>query len=162
MHHIQKIAVGAAGFGMAAMLFAAPAFAADQDGVVTGYETGYTYHQGLATGAGGNLMAAQSGSQAAPATYYQPAHAATPAAPDTGSISSAPSSGALTADASGATYDATPAAPDTGVSNAPSYLSSISASTWIAIALLVIAFIVLVAMLAGGTETTVRRTYQRY
>lgn len=47
---------------LGSLLFALPAAAADE--MVTGYETGYQYRQGLATGAGAALMSADNGTTA--------------------------------------------------------------------------------------------------
>lgn len=151
---IASIAVGSAAF-------AAPAFAE-----VTGYDTGYTYHQGLANGDGAYLMsqADQSG---------QTSTAVVPAADTTGTaVSEQPTTETQVMQVPAAqTQAVAPAAqPAAAEAVTPSFmatLASLSPATWGAIALIALAVIIGIAMLLAEAEprrtvTTTTRSYQRY
>jgi hypothetical protein len=155
---IASIAVGSAAF-------AAPAFAE-----VTGYDTGYSYHSGLANGDGAYLMSGQGQSE-------QASTAVVPSTDTTGTaVGTQPTTETQVMEVPAASSQAVapsvapavqPAAAETAAPSFMATLASLSPATWGAIALVALAVIIGIAMLLAEAEpkrttVTTTRSYQRY
>ncbi len=141
-----------AGIAAGSVAFAIPALAD-----VTGYQTGYSYHEGLANGDGAMLMmAGNQGDAVSSADTSTAAPVSTAPAQPVSVITNESAAPAVAP----AAETAQPAAAATN----GSFFASISPVTWGAIALLVLAFLVIVAMLAREPEEVRRteRVYHRY
>jgi hypothetical protein len=154
---IASIAVGSAAF-------AAPAFAE-----VTGYDTGYSYHSGLANGDGGYLMsqANQPAGQTAVVPSSDTSGTAVSAQPTTETQVMEVPAASSQAVAPSVAPAAEPAAAEAAAPSFMTTLASLSPATWGAIALIALAVIIGIAMLLAEAEpkrttVTTTRSYQRY
>gem|GEM_PF-7021479 len=154
-------AAAIAGAAAGSLALVAPAFAADT--MVTGYQTGYTYHEGLANGSGAALMAQQdqatqssgittTDTTAAPADVsVAPVNSQTTELPATPQVAIVP-----------AAQTQTTVAPAASPSLA-AQLAAVPVTTWAAIALILLALILAILMLATPSETVTRtRTTRSY
>jgi hypothetical protein len=150
-HSLRRLGLAGAAtlgaFGLLAvsgLLTALPA-AAD----VTGYQTGYTYHEGLANGSGGALDANYTGTGNVVTQDNAPA-------PDTSAAAPAPTVNAVTTDGSEATVPATVNAAN---APAPNYFDFSSPLMWLALVALLAIIGLGVAALSGPEVRTTSDYY---